>query len=375
MPIKKIAIIRTDSRPIDLNSYNCQEIGLAKGLSKLGYDIDVIMAGNSQKIVLLENKELTDGKVQSITIPYTTNKLFDSARYPTIKNIILSRKYDFIHVNEVNELITFQISKIAFDYKIELIVYQGMYKDLLGRKNKLKLLFYKYICYPQIRQVAKSIAAKTSRAQIYLQSKGFTNITIFPVGLDQTKFNNAAHFKLKETLKIPENHKILTYIGVFEKRRNLNFLIELAESLKTENYSFILAGNGEDFEKTKQLSHDKKLTNVYFLGKIPQNKVPSIYSQSDLFLLASDYEIYGMVILESLYFGCPVFSTKTAGAEDLISSHVNGYLFNDLNIDTWKNNILQHIESFDRNTIKKNIKDNFIWDELAKQYKNKFLDN
>ena len=375
MKKSKIAIIRTDMAPIDMNTYNCQEVGLAKGLSKLNVDVDIIMFGGTQKI---DNTPITlktnTGKVRIIYIPLVSSVFKATYLYKNIiAGLLSSEHYDLVQANEINEIITTKIARICLRLNIEFIVYQGMYKDLLGKKNYLLQQYLKWFSYPVLRRATKTIAAKTTFSQKYLQSKGFNRTTIFPVGLDTSKFSSPEYFNVREKCNIPLQNKIICYVGVFEKRRNLAFILKLAESLKQHNFSFILVGNGEDFETIKLEATNKKLLNVHFLGKLPQKNIPSLYKTSDAFVLASDYEIYGMVVLESLYFGCPVFSTRTAGPVDMITPYENGYLFDNLNVGDWKSKILNLIDSFDRHLIKERLRTLYLWDELAKTYKEQFL--
>ncbi len=87
-----------------------------------------------------------------------------------------------------------------------------------------------------------------------------------------------------------------------------------------------MAGDGPIYTKVKQRIAQENINNVHVIGKILQEYLKSLYETADYFLLASNYEIYGMVVLEALYFGCPVLSTKTAGPTDMIIDGVNGYL-------------------------------------------------
>lgn len=94
--------------------------------------------------------------------------------------------------------------------------------------------------------------------------------------------------------------------------------------------------------KIKKDIQDRNLEQkCVILGKLRQEELPALYKASDLFLLASDYEIYGMVILEAMYFGTPVISTLTAGAEVLITSGEDGMIIPNKKADTWSHVIAE----------------------------------
>jgi glycosyltransferase involved in cell wall biosynthesis len=375
MPNKKIAIIRTDPKPIDFDSYNCQELGLAYGLAKLSVDTDVYMAGDieSGNSIKTFTAHVLPGKIRIITLTYSIHPIFNQMVYNNLESTLCKEGYDLLHVNEINEIATCHVAKIARKYQIKMLVYQGMYKNLSGKLNKIRQLLYKFYCYPKLRNSLNYTVAKTTQAERYLKHNRFLNISIFPVGLDQSKFNKTIDIDFRNQLHIPSNHKILTYVGIFEKRRNPDFLLKIADTLKQERYSMILAGDGDEIEKIRRTVENKNLKNVYLTGKISQAELPSLYKQSDLFLLASDYEIYGMVVLESLYFGCPVFSTSTAGPENMVKSNFNGYLFDGLDESKWVSKIRKITDNFNRNEISTEMKSAYLWDILAVQYVRQYL--
>jgi glycosyltransferase involved in cell wall biosynthesis len=373
MQNKKIAIIRTDCSPINLASYNCQEIGLAKALSKQAIDCDIYMGAQTSS-VQLENVEHEGlGQIRVLWIPFKRSILTQQEIFPCLEKLIHKENYDLLQINELNEISTFYIALMAKKLKIDFLIYQGMYRTPSGRKNALIHQLLKLICYPTIKKHVKVIATKTSSAQSYINENGFENTRVFPVGLDDSKFKGFQKFDVKEKYKIPKNNKLLCYIGVFEARRNIDFLLKIAKELAHDSYTLILVGDGETKPLVQQIIKEEGLENVHLAGKVDQDLLPNFYQQSDLFLLASDYEIYGMVVLESLYFGCPVVSTQTAGPSDIIVDGKNGYLFDDMDIDNWTIKIKASVGRFDRASISSHCKESYLWDKLAFDYIEHFI--
>ena len=64
---------------------------------------------------------------------------------------------------------------------------------------------------------------------------------------------------------------------------------------------------------------------VRFLGTVPHHAMPRHYREADAVVVASRYESFGLVILESMASGTPVASTPVGIAPDLIQPGVNGY--------------------------------------------------
>lgn len=115
---------------------------------------------------------------------------------------------------------------------------------------------------------------------------------------------------------------------------------------------------------------------ITYQDKIEQKYLSQIYSKSDFFLLPTEYEIFGMVLLEAMYFGNIVFTTRNGGALTLIKNAVNGFILDGLDVSKWANLILSIYENKQlKNSVAVNstvsIK-NYTWDNLVdlfcKQY-------
>lgn len=73
---------------------------------------------------------------------------------------------------------------------------------------------------------------------------------------------------------------------------------------------------------TKKLGVERQ---VRFLGELTRKQVKQEISESDAFVLSSEYETFGVVLVEALALGKPVIATKCGGPESIVISEV-GYL-------------------------------------------------
>jgi glycosyltransferase involved in cell wall biosynthesis len=363
----KIAIIRPDSNTSKKGYYNSQELGLAKGFAKLGYETHIYMATNKKEIIKTTISQPDGQTIIIIELPHYLIPQISLAIFPSLIKELKNNQYDLIQVNEDNELTCFQVARYAHKNNIKCVVYQGMYKNISGRINRAYQMLFDTFLLPSFKNYISYSFCKTTRAQAHLIKKGYTNTHVIPVGLDTEAFQSNSHFDWKEQLSI-KNKKILLYIGIFESRRNIVFLIDLAKKLAIDNYDLILAGKGPLLNQIETKISEEKLENVHLIGEVKQSELVSLYQIADFFLLASSYEIYGMVILEAMYFGCPVISTKTAGAEDIIEPGKNGFIINTLDATEWSSIIKDNYQSLDRNQIVSIIANNLVWDIIAKRY-------
>ena len=96
-----------------------------------------------------------------------------------------------------------------------------------------------------------------------------------------------------------------------------------------------------------------------------------MYKQADFFLLPTEYEIFGMVLLEAMYYGNVVLTTRNGGSSTLIQNSTNGFVFDTKDAKQWANAIL-NLSAEKKANIQQNahekIADSFTWDKLAGEF-------
>jgi glycosyltransferase involved in cell wall biosynthesis len=99
----------------------------------------------------------------------------------------------------------------------------------------------------------------------------------------------------------------------------------------------------------------------------------TFYSQADLLLLFSKVEIFGMVILEAMACGCPVLSTPTPGALDVITDGINGFIISNNNpteIARRISDIFADSAKYEiiRENATRTAQEKYSWQVIANQY-------
>ncbi len=370
----KLAIIRTANGPLDINKYNIQEIGLAKALIKRGISVDIY--STYKGISGFSNIEKFDGNELNL-IEIKGFAFKQITYYPSLFKKVFSKEYDLIQIHDDSQLMNpFLVSK-AKKKGIKTVLYQGMYKDYKGLGFVYQTLFNSLL-YQKLKINSDVVFAKTTLAQKYLNNKGIKNTNLLPVGLDLKP--QAQNFSKRNELlnfKSQFNH-LLLYVGVLEPRRDVVFLLKILKHLKEKktdlSVGMVIVGNGPDKEKIKKIIIEFNLSEyVLYFESIPNSEMSYIYKQCDLFLLPSAYEIYGMVVLESLYNGIPVLSSRVAGPIDMLKQDFLGKVI-EINFDNWLEYIYKFLNSdfvikakYSKSR-ESYILNNFTWDNLAKTY-------
>ena len=139
---------------------------------------------------------------------------------------------------------------------------------------------------------------------------------------------NFSRFTSHISLSSDTNHSLLTThhspikvltCAHFKKRKNIDKVIKACKGL--ECFELTVIGDGKERKKLEKI--DK---NVIFTGRLPHDEVLAKMRNSDIFVLPSVGETFGMVYLEAMASGCITVCTKGDGIDGIIKDRENGFL-------------------------------------------------
>lgn len=134
--------------------------------------------------------------------------------------------------------------------------------------------------------------------------------------------------------KVNEEHAFLS-VSVLEKRKNVDQIILACNKLRKKNLSFkfYICGYGPQEQYLKDLVYDLGLSEfVFFLGPVVGESKHDVFNRANTFILSSNSESFGIVLIEALSFGLNVISTPVGIAPAIHSSldNVELYPINDI---------------------------------------------
>lgn len=370
----RILIIRTTPNIMNLNSYNLQEFGLAKALIKKGHACDVAYYGGKEADHI---QEIPFDNDQILRIIWLQGfGFFHEGFFPTLYKYI--DNYDIIQVGGYVGFTSCYLNRKA---KSKIVNYNGLYycADNLGDIKKAKL--WDKTLLPLQNKRNMIVATKSVLATDYVRSKGIENVTTIGVGLDLDNLMRSTediqeHEFVKE-LKSIGNGKILLYIGVLEERRNIPFLLEVFKNVSEQMTDCRLAiiGNGKPDYVSMCMAKMENLgirDKVIYRQSLEQKYMPAVYQCCNAFLLPTRYEIFGMVLLEAMYYGLPVFTTYNGGSSTLMKED-NGIVLNSFDIHTWGEKVVSVLQNEDLcssigEAAHKMVAEKYTWDALADKF-------
>ena len=165
-------------------------------------------------------------------------------------------------------------------------------------------------------------ATAESEKQNLLKLGYNSNIKIVKLGID------AESITMKTSWK---KNKQLLFLSRVHVKKGINYLIEAADMLREElqGYKILVAGEGDaDYiDSLKQQIMDKGLQNIiHLIGGVYGDKKWKLFQTSDLFVLPTNSENFGLAIAESLASGTPVITTVGTPWNDLNSSKSGAWI-------------------------------------------------
>lgn len=364
---KRILYVRSGPYEVRFDSYNLQEVGLGTAFCKQGYDFDLIYYAkeNRDQVLDIGEKKLTIFWRKGI-------KLLRTGIYPFLLKRDFLAQYDIVIVSEYSQIMSYLIGKRHNN----VYLYNGPYYNLF-KLPFIEPIYDKLFC-KKINKEMKKVFCKTKMAADYIGKKGITNTIVTGVGLDTSKFENETEI-LHETKSLLNNmsgKRNLLYVGSISHRKNvallINAFVELRSLDKYKDVQLILIGKGDTSytQKCKEIIPENLNDDIIWCEFIKNAQLKFIYKKADVFLLPSIQEIFGMVLLEAMYFGLPTISSHSAGADTLINNKQNGIIIDNFNVNKWVENISFILDNpilakKYGDEASKTIRSEYLWDKIA----------
>ncbi len=187
----------------------------------------------------------------------------------------------------------------------------------------------KYLCIKwTLMQADQIIAVSTDLKQKIENKFGIQpfKISVIDMGVDTTIFYTNRMLKSR-----PKDSYNFIFVGRLIPVKGLNILINaisLVVSNSELNLKCAVIGAGENESDYKSMVNEKSLQNHFeFLGLKSQSDIAEIMRNADAVIIPSLEEGFGLVAIEALACGTPVFASNTGGLKSLIKDGKNGYFF------------------------------------------------
>ncbi len=303
---------------------------IAKRLVTKGYKVDVVC----MKIHGVNDHEIINGINIHHVGPKINNPPYRSA-FDFIYFIfsaffwILKHDYDIIDAQTYIPLIPG-----FFSAKIKRIPVIGTIHDVSSGKNDQWLMFSNFASF------FEKILVKLPYCKIITVSNHTKNALIQNYNVKPERINvlyNAVDSEYVDSITIYKKYEnSIIFVGRLAPHKHVDDLIKTINILKKDIPSIKLRiiGNGIEKDKLIKLTNDLKLNNyVEFLGNLNDNEVISEMKKSNILVLPSTREGFGMVLVEANACNIPVIAYESGGVVEVIENNKNGFLIEPRNIN------------------------------------------
>jgi glycosyltransferase involved in cell wall biosynthesis len=236
---------------------------------------------------------------------------------------------------------------------------------------KIKKLFWLTIQNPSLKSTTMFHATAFSEYED-IRRLGFKQpIAIIPNGID---------IPIHQRMDKNNSFRNLLFLGRLHPNKGIEILLKAWYAVQNNylNWRLLIVGPDENghLEYLKSIINELKIQRVDFLGPIYGEQKWELYNSSDLFILPSHSENFGMTIAEALASGIPAIVFKGAPWERLIEKKAGWWIDNDLNvlIECLKNvlNYTPEELRFFGNNGKLWMENDFTWDIIAEKMKKSY---
>ncbi|GGJ85488.1 N-acetyl-alpha-D-glucosaminyl L-malate synthase [Lentibacillus kapialis] len=296
---------------------------------------------------------------------------FDLALANKMAEVIDQEQLDILHVHyamphAICAILAKDIAKR--DVKIVTTLH-GTDITVLGIDHSLKKMIRHGIEQSDaVTAVSNSLVKQTH--EVVGASKDIQVIYNFVNEADYIKNNDTS---IREQYGINPNDKVIIHISNFRKVKRVQDVIATFRQIQEKmNAKLLLVGDGPEYSEMHQLVEKMGLAeNVLFLGK--QKNVGDLLSISDLKLLMSEKESFGLVLLEAMSCEVPCIGTNIGGIPEVIEHNETGFIVELGDIDqasAYAIDLLQNdslLKQFSVNALK-HARNVFYSQDIVQQY-------
>lgn len=315
-------------------------------LIKSGHTSDVCClntCGNSKKT--LKPREKYKG-INIHRIPYKDFKYYKIAP----KVIKIAKKYDLIHVHGLGFFLDFLSATKRFHRKpLILSTHGGIFHT--KKLVTFKKLYFHFWSKHRLNNVDRVIAMSKNDEKLFSK---ISRPVLIPYAINFEDFF---------TNKRIEKNSFL-FVGRLSRNKRVDRLLEIAFHLKKKIPDFKLYIVGDGNERLMLEKKREKLglkDNVYFIGEKTGKPLLEYYSKSNFFLSASEYEGFGISVIEAMASECIVIVNDIEAFRNFVKDGENGFIA-DFSNPKEASELILNIRNKDLSKISKNAK------EKAKEY-------
>ena len=312
---------------------------LGKALADKGHNIHFI---TYQQPVRLSgfHANISYHEVRVPTYPLFDYPPYETALASTMVDVIINNNVELLHVHYAipHASAAYMAKQILSKEGIQIPVITTLHGTditLVGRDKT----YSPVVTFSMNESDALTAVSKNLRDETYRNFKIEKEIEVIYNFVDVKRFNRKPILAFKQVIA-PNNERILLHASNFRKVKRVGDVVKVFSEVNKEIPSKLLfVGDGPERSHIEGLCRESAAHHdIRFLGR--QEQMEDILAISDLFLLPSEYESFGLVALEAMAAGVPVISTNVGGLPEININGVTGFISDVGDVGNMSSNII-----------------------------------
>lgn len=348
----------------DINSTHTRK--WVESLAEKGFDIGIFSLSSPQNKWFSEYKNihvLSGSNISVKTFHKSSVGKFIYLKYmPNIKKAIRAFRPDILHAHYAT---SYGLLGRMSGFHPFIISCWG--SDVMDFPSKS---FFHRLTLKNILSKADKILATSNTIEKYIHEIVRKEVVITPFGVDTDIFKPLQNKLFKE------NDIVIGTIKSLEKNYCIDVLIEAFAIIKGDygNIKLLVVGDGTQRKELELLAEQEniKADEIYFKGKVDHAEVCNYHNMIDIFVNISEYESFGVSVLEAMACEKPVIVTDTGGLAEIVNDESVGLKIPVRDVDALVSKLRYLIENRDTREnmgrqARKLVQEKYEWNENVLQ--------
>lgn len=277
---------------------------------------------------------------------------------------------NYSNATEIFSTLYVKLRKIKFFYEFDGAINRKESKIKIFIK---KILLMGAVGYYSPSESTDDVIRKYTNNHVKIMRYSFTSL--FDKDILKEPLSRVERSEIRKKLNI--NHeKVVIAVGQFIHRKGFDTLLKATNlMLSNSDVGIYIVGGKPTKEFLSLVETGRNSKNVHFIEFLNSSELKELYKASDLFVLPTREDVWGLVINEALSNGLPVISTyNCVAAVELVKNHYNGILINSEDVNQLSKILDELVDNsdlldiFSHNAIE-SVK-NYTFENMAKQHFN-----
>lgn len=277
-------------------------------------------------------------EVRVPTYPLFDYPPYEVALSSTMVDVIMNHKLDLLHVHYAipHASAAYMAKQIVAKSGVKIPVITTLHGTDITLVGKDKT-YAPVVTFSINESDAITAVSDNLRMETYKSFAITKDIDVIYNFVDVTRFSKKPIDAFRQVIA-PRGEKILVHASNFRKVKRVQDVVKIFGGVRAKMPSkLLMVGDGPERPVMEEMVKEMGLDDdVRFLGK--QEQMEEILVVSDLFLLTSDYESFGLSALEAMAAGMPVISTNAGGLPEVNIHGKTGYMSNVADVEDMTTN-------------------------------------